>query len=330
MRFRAIADRAWRKARAGSQNPDWVTAIASAVSALAIVWAAVVYVHDWWSTVTLTADPPLIVELRCSRTDFDPTRCMSTQHSNESFLSITAALRITAEGSSQHTAVIGQADAEIRFGPKDGGFGGGSAIRRTLRAFWAANLTPGHEDQRQQIVPLALAGGQSTSREIWFMPVAVPCGDKPVEDKGCGERDDFYPWENAYQAIGDRSRLADSATLNPEKKVHIIFNLYSRDDSGRAIPLKPTTCTGVLGRSVRWQFEHAEEDSKQCGDSVSPDYGPVAGPSSGGQCLRDPRRLSFTIACEEAFEAKRPPDPSWLRALWNAICTCGAKVPSDR
>ena len=166
-----VVRRAWIAAVATARGlvrrkstPDWVTAVGTAIPAAAVILAAVLYLIDWSSDVTLAVDPPLVVEIRCSRADFDAARCMDEKHINEAHLSVTAALRITATGPAQYTAVIDHANATIHFGPDGGKFDPESAKPRKLPAFWAANLTPGNEDRRQQIAPLALTGGQSSRR----------------------------------------------------------------------------------------------------------------------------------------------------------------------
>jgi hypothetical protein len=223
-----------------------IGAISSALSALTIVVGVLLYLIDFYSEPDLDISPPTVIELRCSALDFDPERCWAINDLGDSHFSVTAAFQIAVKGPARHTVSIDRAWADATLGET------GTNVQ--LQAFWTTNLTPGNENQRRQIVPVSLTGGQAVSQEIWFTPVQRTCHQQSPAT--CGERRDFIPWHQFVYADLMKRLPKDSAqALGKEQRATLRFNFLWRRKGVTQSEPKIVPCTIEFGDTVARMIE---------------------------------------------------------------------------
>ncbi len=224
--------------------------VSKSLAALSILIAASFYISDRLLPIKLKTDPPVVVELRCSSRSFKPEDCLRSEKRDLRHVSLSAALRFTASGPSAQTITIENATANLKYS---------NALDATsdqlknleLTAFWTGDLTGGRGNF-QQVVAQSIVGGQTISREIWFMPLAKSPSCVPRGQLDCSpERDNFRPW---HRFLGDIQKIYEAgaeADIVPE--VLIDFTVWWRPNNRTAQP-QSFTCRLEIGESARAQI----------------------------------------------------------------------------
>lgn len=241
-RLRELAERRWYKNELTFQ---WLTAASTVLGMLGLLAATVTYLWETFSNPELEVATPLVVELRCSEESFDAEKCWSAAESRPRVFTVTAAFRLEAKGPKKQSISIDSArlTLSVAKGPRDE-----PAQSIELQAFWSANLTPGTNGQRRQIVPISLSGGDAVSQEIWFVPVQRICAGVPAAL--CDERANFKHWFHFVNGIVVPRLSVAGAAPTQANTATIQFEFRRRKNGeleGRPVPI---VCTVEFGETA--------------------------------------------------------------------------------
>jgi hypothetical protein len=248
----------------------WLTATSTVLGMFGLVAAAFTYLWETFSDPELEVATPLVLELRCSDEGFKREDCWSAAASPARVFNVTAAFRLEAKGPKKQSISIDR--ARLKFSVATGP-GQESARSIELQAFWSANLTPGTNVQRRQIVPVSLSGGDAVSQELWFVPVQRICAGAPGGT--CDERVNFMHWFHFVNGIVV-PRLSPNGS--PPTKAHtatVSFEFDLRKNGViEAVPVVKT-CTLEFGETARLMVEAFEAKplyiTLPCAESFPPD-----------------------------------------------------------
>lgn len=230
--------------------PRWIGATASSLTAISVIIGFGTYVLDRHvRSASLIISSPEVIEFRCSAASFRPKDCWGADDKAYTYLSVTGAFRMTANGpAAQEVAITGgTAVVTLESDPGTGSAPGRKTDVYRLRAFWSGDLTGSADPGLKQIVPTSLRGGQSISQEIWFFPLSELCGARSSAT-ACEERQNFRPW---YKFVGD---LDNSINAGIET-AKIEFHFTSSNGDGVVNEQAPITCTVSLGSSLHRMIE---------------------------------------------------------------------------
>ena len=200
---------------------------------LTFIAGALLYIYGQVWPASLEVARPDVLEFRCQTSTFDARRCFEEDEKTRNNTTLSAALRITANGPVEQSVAIESVLATVTFPWNAQGLplsSGDEPQTIKLLAFWTGDLT-GAAGQFQQAVAESVKGGSSVRREYWMMPRARELSE--CEDKRCtSERVDFLPWhrfvERAWRSIENNTN-----TPNPPR-IDVKFSVSgSKDHFGR-------------------------------------------------------------------------------------------------
>ncbi len=230
---------------------SWIGPVSQSLAALSIVTAACFFIFDRLAPITLEVDSPLVIEFRCSTLSFNAKLCFDGERADTTHLSMSAALRFSADGPAVQHVTVMSARATIQYEARENPI--------ILTAFWSGDLTGG-QGNFQQVLAQSIAGGQTISKELWFMPLSRFPSCPPKGDIFCKpERDNFHPW---HLFVGDIANMFDDATAKrpvPEIDVRIDVTWRVNEDEPS---VKELPCQVELGETAKSQLSGFEDEEK--------------------------------------------------------------------
>lgn len=283
---------AWRRVEMPTSKPrqqklKGLLSLLTGGAALAgILIGLVGWTTNFLRPTALVVDSPSIVEFRCSTSSIASNRCEKQPTTNSMAdlsadipdasiphalsprtampsLSVTAAFRIQAQGSSSNAATLIPASAVVKF-PAVANF---DAVRLELTAYWSGSLIPGKNVALTQVVPRAMKHGEILHQEIWFMPLTSSCADTGVI--GCADErsGSFMDWWAFREQIMKRANAVHNGEASlSESSIMITFKFRYQSSTG-------------IGWLFGWAPELSKPNEVQCAIELTRSHFDIAADS---------------------------------------------------